>query len=188
MKISLDFDGTIANTMKRWLEIYNIHYPSNKKYYNDIQRWAFNKDFGVSDTEFFDFLKMVWEGYEDLEPVESNIDEHTNDIRQMGHIVDIVTSVLPTHVKYVEKWLSLNQISYDELIHAANDKLELDYDLYIDDRPSLFTNISQSDNKYGIIYNQPWNGKDNLLINVLGKDRIKRAYNWSEIVKTVESL
>jgi hypothetical protein len=161
--------------MKRWLEIYNIHYPSNKKYYNDIRRWAFNKDFGVSDTQFFDFLKMCWEGYEDLEPLESQIGKYTSRIRNEGHILDIVTSVLPTHIKYTEKWLELHQISYDMVVHS-DDKLNLSYDMYVDDRPDLFIEMDKKHgNKIGLMYAQPWNSWEHLNCG------IHRLNNWSEI-------
>ena len=188
MRISLDFDGTLSNTMGSWLRFYNKDHPDKKLYYNDIQQWDFNKKLGMSTDEFFEYLKKCWSNWEDLEPVESHLDTYVGEIQQ-HHKVDVVTSVLPSHVRFVKKWLKHYDIPYNKLLQSE-DKLKMPYNLYIDDRPDLFSSLLKSyellevthKNKYGIMYRQPWNsemwanGRFGSTTNVI------IANSWKEIV------
>jgi len=78
MKISLDFDGVLAHTMKRWCEVCNG--LSNNAPLVDITKikhWYFYKDFGLTREEAFIIFDIVWENWQKLEPMEVDLWQKT---------------------------------------------------------------------------------------------------------------
>jgi len=75
-------------------------------------------------------------------------------------------------------------IQYQNLIIVDSDKekLDLDYDIYIDDGPKLANIMGKYPNKILILLDQPWNKTIQISKN------IKRVNNWKEIYDEITKL
>lgn len=153
MRLALDFDGVLSDTMKLWCHRYNQLYD-RKITLNDIQDWDFFTSLGLSFDEAYSIFNWCWSNQEMLTPLESDVTQHVNKIAEEFNI-DIVTSVIPEHIPDIKKWLDRYEIPYDNIIHS-NKKHELDYSLFIDDSPDNITNMIKS-GRNALIYTQSWN-------------------------------
>ena len=155
-KIALDFDSVLSDTMVTWTEKFNFERGHNlsKK---DITIWKFWENIDVvqkEDAKYF--FKQAWEDWTNLPPTEENLDQKVSKIAEFGEI-DVVTRVDNTHLRYVDKWLIHNNIhNINKVKHAGDDKISLDYDLFIDDDPDL-AEAANKKNKKCFIYHQEWN-------------------------------
>jgi len=155
MRISLDFDGVLSQTMELWCTRYNEVYPTRIPItVNDIKHWSFFIDFGMDVTQAFEIFDWCWGHWEQLPQMEACQDDKTRRLMELGE-VDLVTSVDAKHTEDVFKWLKSHKIKYNNLVHKEA-KQELSYDIFIDDSPINAVNIARQ-NKICLLYNQLWN-------------------------------
>ena len=68
---------------------------------------------------------------------------------------------------------------YNDIIlvyHKPYDlKITEPFDVYVDDNPNLARAIQKTDDKYLLLYDQPWNQKIKTTNNII------RVFNWKEI-------
>lgn len=155
-KIALDFDSVLSDTMVTWTEKFNFERGENlsKK---DITIWKFWENIDVVKEEDAGyFFRQAWEDWSNLPPTEDKLDEKVSKIAEFGKI-DVVTRVDDTHLRYVDKWLHHNNIDdINEVKHAGDEKISLNYDLFIDDDPDL-AKAAKEKNKKCFVYYQEWN-------------------------------
>jgi len=115
------------------------------------------------------------------------------DIINKKHHVDIVTARRETDRDIVTAKLDSMGIKkgkqYNELVivdyqpHTA--KVDLDYEVYIDDSPELALAVSESKHKKIIVlFSQPWNAS----IDTLDLNMMTRADNWKEVLRHLKLL
>lgn len=155
LKISLDFDSVLADTMITWTEKYNQKKGTTLTK-SDIISWEFWKDLKIESEYVSVCFRESWEDWKNLPPTEENLDQKITKLSEYGTI-DIVTKVDETHLQYVGNWLEHNGISdINSIKHAGNEKITLPYDLFIDDSPSLAIQ-AENNNKRCFVYHQQWN-------------------------------
>ena len=54
-------------------------------------------------------------------------------------------------------------------------KINEPFDVYVDDNPNLANAIQKTDDKYLLLYDQPWNQK------IDNTNKIIRVFNWKDI-------
>lgn len=188
MKLALDFDGCISDTMQSWVDKYN------QKYYGDLTKdlithrdidvWAFYKKMGMTLDECMDIFSMAWSDWKNLEPMERHLAQKTKMLSNLCS-VDIVTAVRPENLPDVKNWLAFHKISYGELVHS-NEKEKLDYDIYIDDSESNAMKMLTA-GKLVLLYNQPWNR--NVPNTIFGEvSSINRVYNMYHAIDIVRNI
>jgi len=159
MSISLDFDGVLSNTIKKWIQIFHKDY--SEKYhklqlsYNKIKEFDFYKDFDITHDDSRKIFEKCWEQWNYLEPTEFMLEQKTKTLSELCGGLDIVTANNPANKKYLEQFLQKYKIKYDNIIFSEN-KEELDYDIFIDDSPYNAKKIFDC-GKTVLLYNQPWN-------------------------------
>lgn len=169
LKISMDYDGTLTNTMELWCKKYNTLYNKNIGI-NDIKKWDFYTDFGLSDSQAFEIFDLVWLNWKDLKPLEKDQGKTIGKMT-INNTVDLVTSVRDKHYNHVKNWLIENGIPYNDLVFSSH-KYELDYDIFIDDSPINARKVDEK-GKTCLLYHQEWN-KD------VSGSNIKRVYSLEE--------
>lgn len=181
MKISLDFDGVVADTMGLWAIKYNKKYDKNITF-ADIKEWDFWKGYGLTLEQAFELFHECWEDWRGLKPLEKNQHHIIAKMAQHGQ-VDLVTSVSLPYIPIVRKWMSNYHIPIYRVV-PSDKKYELNYDIFIDDSPKNAIEIDKR-KKICLLYDQAWNR------NVSG-ERILRVKNLEEaygfIARRVEKL
>lgn len=157
-KIALDFDSVLSDTMVTWTEKFNFERKHNlsKK---DITIWKFWENIDVVEKKDVGyFFRKAWEDWTNLPPTEENLNQKVSNLAEFGEI-DVVTRVDDTHLHYVDKWLNHHGIhDINTVKHAEDNKISLDYDLFIDDDPDL-ADAAEINNKKCFVYHQEWNKK-----------------------------
>ena len=177
MKIALDFDNVLAETMMKWI----LHY--NKKYHqhttkSEITRYSFwGNNLPITKKDAVDIFKSVWAHWKSLSPTEEYLAAKVNLIADI-HQVDIATSVIPTHIKYIERWIKKHKIPHNKIIQCeTEEKTKLGYEVIIEDSPIVARDVS---NAICLLYDQPWNRK-------IRGNNIIRIYKLKEAVSVLRA-
>ncbi len=182
LKIGLDLDGVLAETMDAWCKKANEEFGKALKL-EDLTTWASWGLVGIPKDDFYRILDEVWESWEEIPPTENNIAEKVSKIERFGQI-DIVTGRSLHTVEAVKKWLKHYKVEYDHFVRVRGwrDKVYLNYDVYIDDAPELMPLISRRPLSWGILYDRPWNR------DVVDMPRVLKAKNWDVIPELLQKV
>ncbi len=181
LKIALDFDSVLSDTMVRWVQLFNEKRNTNLTK-TDVVSWTFWNDFGISIDEAFGIFEKAWSDWKNLPSTEDNIVDSVKKLANISY-VDIVTDVRESHLQYIKMWLNDKGIIYENFVSSNGTKTNLDYDVFIDDSPSIAQKASQI-GKICLLYDQPWNRK------VTGKKitRIKNLNDAYEFIKKINQI
>lgn len=155
IKIALDLDGVLTDSMGRWVEIWNSRYVHPRLSVEDIREWDFWRGLGISQEKFNEVFDEVWRGWTYLRPLEENIGEKVSRLSYFGR-VDIVSGRSTKHLSYVRSWLKHYGVRYGSLLLGVSSKSSLNYDVYIDDSPVEAAQIAGT-GRYVLLRDQPWN-------------------------------
>lgn len=171
MKIALDLDGVLADSISEWLAIWN-ELKGSSLTLEDVKCWDFWKELGITSSEFHRIFYRAWKNWQLIQPTEPDLISKVAMLEELGK-VDIVTSRPKNTRKYVLKWLEKFGLGGKNVVFVTSNKSELDYDVYIDDSPINAEEIAAA-GKYVALYDRPWNR------HVKDTDRIKRIMNLNE--------
>lgn len=159
MRIALDLDGVLANSIATFCGILNHRHAKNLTVKSFV-RWNAWEIARITKGEFLRTLDEAWFEWETIPPTEEGLSKKVAQLRNFG-TVDIVTGRSSKTIKYATSWLRRYKIPYDDFVRteSTNAKANFDYDLFIDDSPDLMTLVSSTPDSYGILYSQPWNRK-----------------------------
>ena len=182
LRIAVDLDGVLAETMEAWCRIANERFGSNLKL-EDLDSWTSWKKIGITRDQFFRILNQTWDTWEDIPPTEPGLAEKIVRVEKLGSL-DIVTGRSRQTVEPAKLWLSHHKIPYQRFVrvHGWRDKVFLNYHVYIDDAPELMPLISRNPLMHGILYDRPWNQE------VAEMPRVFRVRSWSQIPKVLGKI
>jgi 5'(3')-deoxyribonucleotidase len=201
MKIAVDFDSTLADTLQVVLDMFNFKYGT-KLEPSHIVDWDWKKN-----AEFWNSVGLNGEGLLfDPEEVERDfwkvydLFDHTHLRRAIrpvdplacgaikwlvlrGHDVRIVTSNKPDAEVSIRSWLFGHGLDLPlDIIgrKSASQKAALNYDLFIDDSPSLAPACEEL-KKPLLLVPQPYN------TDVLRQGYVRR-FNWRDAIDIFEDM
>jgi len=182
MKYAVDIDGVLAEAISPVLDRLNREWGSHYGK-EDVTAWNFWNLFSElaalprskQRDKVLRTMEAVWEAGE-VKP-DSNASTMMHRLRQDGHRVDVVTKTL-AKTETLRRLLAENDIPYDNLVHfpkgMRDSKATLDYDVFIDDNPSLATEIPSQ--RLMVLRDQPWNR------DVPERENVKRIKNLMEAI------
>jgi 5'(3')-deoxyribonucleotidase len=179
LKIAVDLDGVLAETMEAWCKRANELLGTNLKL-DDLDTWASWRKLGIDKNQFFQLLDEVWDDWENIPPTEPNLAEKVSRIKPLGSL-DVVTGRSRRTVESAKHWLKHYEIPYQRFVRVPGmlDKIYLSYDVYIDDAPELMPLISKNLNMAGILYQRPWNQ------DVPDMPNISKVESWTQIPRAL---
>jgi len=174
-RIAIDLDGVLADTMAACCKIINMRYATNFKV-SSFNRWKAWETAGISKDEFFHILDQAWFEWRSIPPTEEKLAEKVGKLLEFSS-VDIVTGRSAETVPSAKSWLETQEIRFNTFIrtNTGMEKVDLNYDVFIDDSPELMSALSSKPDGFAILYTQPWNR------GVREGLRILRAKCWDEI-------
>jgi len=181
MKIAVDIDGVILDMVIKVCEIFNEQFGTDYTK-DDVKKWEFYKDWNVSEEIIFNIFYKAYEESMTLPLIDEDALPILKKLNNQHH-VDLVTarnSKYETHLFERLNSLGINKgVHYVNLIHVEpkpyDVKIQMDYDILIDDNPNLVKSIENFPNKRILLYDQPWNRQIGDIKN------ITRVYNWKQI-------
>ena len=182
LKIAVDLDGVLAETMDAWCKKANEEFGKSLKL-EDLNTWASWAVVGISKNDFYRILDEVWDSWKEIPPTEMSIAEKVAKIESAGS-VDIVTGRSKRTVEAARSWLANHGVRYRRFVRVLGwrDKVFLNYDVYIDDAPELMPLVSRSPTAWGILYDRPWNR------DVVEMPKVHKAKSWSEVPALLEKI
>jgi len=156
LRIALDLDGVLADTMKLWLRLWNRRTGQDLSY-EELSEWDFWRRLGLGEDEFMEMLNEAWRMWRSLPPTEPNLSEKVSRLRSLGRI-DIVTARSRETERYALMWLEAHRVPYDGYIWVRSSRLKpkLDYDVFIDDSPLIVDGLIAR-GRMLLLYDRPWN-------------------------------
>ncbi len=156
MKIALDVDSVLADVIVTWLDVYR-EFSGRSLKKAEVNTWNFWKTLGLTRKQFEDIFTEAWVRWERIPPTENNLAGTVKRLRRL-HTVDIVTGRTLNTVPDVKKWLSWQNIDYEQFVRVPTYTLKssLEYDIFIDDSPLNIVGAADK-NRHSILYDQPWN-------------------------------
>ncbi len=154
MRIALDLDGVLADTIRVWLRIWNEErFP--KLTYESIDTWDFWRKHGIPESEFAGVFARAWRMWEEIPPLEEGLAEKVRRLSELGKVY-VVTGRPADERERVILWLRKHGIGYERLVVGVTDKVSLGYEVYIDDSPVVAVQGSRS-GRLVLLRDQPWN-------------------------------
>lgn len=160
MRIAVDMDSTLAATAETAFKL--MGRDARGYSYNDFKSWDWPlEEFGANR-----YLEAIWSAWT-LRPTEVPLmEQFTPDwmhkLNEMWEQVDVVTAHPAGRGISDGKrdWLDYCGIEYDNLVQVDMDqtKADLDYDVYIDDKPALAERVNKiRPHAQVYMYDQPYN-------------------------------
>lgn len=156
-RLALDLDSTLAATSD---VAFDLLAGSDHEYsYLDIADWTWGfREFGKAA-----YLNALWHAWtirgDEIEPLEENVVGKVTRLARLTDRLDIVTAH-PDHLGITEakrEWVDDLGIPYNEFrtVATTRSKADLEYDVYVDDKPALPSEIGGDQICY--LYDQPYN-------------------------------
>jgi uncharacterized HAD superfamily protein len=182
MRIAVDLDGVLADTMVAFCRILNER-RSTQFTVESFTQWNAWEIAHISKDEFLRTLDQAWFQWQTIPATEENLANKVGLLSKFG-TVDIVTGRSEETVSCANLWLQEHNISYDEFVRTASTraKVKLNYGVYIDDSADLMSLIASKLDSSGVLYSQPWNRRAPDMPKVF---RVKR---WKEIPTVLQRL
>jgi len=181
-RIAVDLDGVLANTMEVCCKIINMRHSTHFKV-SSFNRWKAWETANISKDEFFRILDEAWFEWRSLPPTEERLAEKVGKLLEFSK-VDIVTGRSPETVASAKSWLKTQEIKFNRFVrtNSGTEKVDLNYDVFIDDSPEVMSALSSKPNGHAILYTQPWNRE------IQEMPRILRANSWDKIPELVRGM
>ncbi len=175
LKIAVDLDGVLAESMFVWCKRANKEFGTRLKM-EDLDSWSAWKKFPISKDDFYRILDESWDDWLEIPPTEPDLAEKVSRVEKFGNL-DIVTGRSKRTVEAARNWIDNQKVRYRDFVRVLGwrDKILLDYDVYIDDAPDLMPLISRSPTAWGILYERPWNK------SVIDIPKILKVKAWREV-------
>jgi uncharacterized HAD superfamily protein len=182
LKIAVDLDGVLAEAMIGWCELYNQRHGQSLSF-EDIRAWDVWKVVKIQRDEFFRILDDAWLQWERIPATEEDVGEQVKLLREFGS-VDVVTGRSARTVASAKEWLNAHSVPYDRFVRTESTlaKIRLDYDVLVDDSPTLMQLIASKSMALGILYTRPWN-RDARIPTV-----VRRVSRWAEVPPIVRAV
>jgi len=182
LKIAVDLDGVLAEAMIGWCELYNQRHGQSLSF-EDIRAWNVWKVVKIQRDEFFRILDDAWLQWERIPATEEDVGEQVKLLREFGS-VDVVTGRSARTVASAKEWLNAHSVPYDRFVRTESTlaKIRLDYDVLVDDSPTLMQLIASKSMALGILYTRPWN-RDARIPTV-----VRRVSRWAEVPPIVRAV
>lgn len=169
MKIGIDFDNTLVNTMeisKKYLDIYlpgnNLSSYHELEYDKEVEFFEMYHLDITKDLSLFEYVKEAFNYFK-----ENNIKTYLITARGYDN---------PDLIEPTKEFLKNNNIEFDDMIFSCPKKTEtcqkLGIDLMIDDSVGVIKNLDEVGIK-GVVF-----GKEN--------DTYKYVNNWKEVIKMLQ--
>ncbi len=182
LRIAVDLDGVLAETMEAWCRKANEMFGTNLRF-EDLDTWTSWRKVGITKDQFFELLDGTWDSWEDIPPTEPSLAVKVARVEKLGSL-DIVTGRSRKTVESAKLWLKHQRIPYERFVRVQGwrDKVFLNYDVYIDDAPELMPLISRNPGMHGILYRRPWNQ------DVADMPRVYKVGSWTEIPRVLKAI
>jgi carbonic anhydrase/acetyltransferase-like protein (isoleucine patch superfamily) len=179
--VCIDFDGTIADTIPKVLQMLNNRYGKNISISDIKQYYSLNAFYGITQTELnHAFAELLIENW-NVGLVDASIPAIIRKFNCFFDTYIITASVAP--VCYIEKWIKDKWVDIKSIVRLDKKEEFANGDVFIDDGPHVVHSIAISGKK-AILLKKPYYEYD----NEIEHENIVHASDWKSIEGEVFKL
>lgn len=163
VKIALDLEGVLADSNLTWREAferkYRIEYPENLHYqWNQIEEAKHGLGIAMTSEAHAELWVEAWRDPLKVPVYDSFARYIVPWLRVRGHEVEVLTSSFPGSEGKKDEWVRhfLGDVKVVHVEGGGQEKAELGYDCFIDDRPHTAVQVTRAGKKM-ILYTRTWN-------------------------------
>ena len=181
MKVAVDIDGVLLDIIIPYIKKFNQKHNTDytKK---DVTNWDFYKEWNITEDDSFEIFYEIYENTMSVPFIDGDAPKFMKKLHTL-HELYILSARAPQYRPQIFEKLNFHNIKkgshYNDLMlvnHKPYDlKINEPFDVYVDDNPNLAQAIQKSQDKYLLLYNQPWNQ------NIENTNNIIRVFNWKGI-------
>ena len=200
MRIAVDLDDVLAQTNHRMLSILNTDFafdpPMTLEAFSRWDWWSVVEPFKLIAQKYGEEAakNLAWRLYAiswwnpmKVEPMPGAILSMKSLYADKSLQVDVVSARQLNSLKDVMIWLNHYDVDFRSFVSldafGPHNKAELEYDLYIDDSPSLVKHISKYSHKRLLLFDRPWNRNVGPL-----PANVARVHDWLEVMDEIGGL
>ena len=191
MRIGIDLDEVIANTLTAVINFHNEKYgtdfkENNFSSYRFWETWGGTRDEAIRKVHEF----YVTDHFANVRPVAGSIDA-VDKLKENGHELFIITGRQENIIKETEKWIKKHFPEVFSGVHFANtygltgSKMkkgticeQLGIEIMVEDDIIYASELAESGIKV-FLFDRPWN-KDHAV-----GDNIERVSSWEDVVNKI---
>jgi hypothetical protein len=198
-RVAVDLDGTIIRMNDLVADLINFRHGVDHDA-TDFSYWGWLEDNGYGED--------LWDAYDFADEIGARVgcgpyDGDVVDVLEVLSMVydtDIVTCNGEEVVSQMWDWFNIYSSSeqMDVFLEQldirtigrvdVNNKLDLEYDLYIDDSPNLINDIPDHPESLVLVMNAPWNEPEALDIDLDDYANAVRVRSWEEVYDIVTGV
>lgn len=188
LRIAVDIDGVLLDLIVNFCNIFNKkHGTSYNK--NDIKNWEFFHDWNISEEEAFEIFFEIYENTMSVPFIDETAPDYMEKLNKTHEVYILSARASEYRAQIIEK-LNLHGIKkgdqYIDLILVQAKpyafKQYHEFDVYVDDNPHLADAIQLIEERYLLLFNQPWNQ------DFICEKNIIRIHNWMEVYNTINFI
>ncbi len=164
MRIALDMDSVLADILPVTAQVINEKLGTNLTTV-ETEQWMFLEKLGLKGVTYPEIFEETWKRWEQIKPMEHGLAQFSRELMGLGE-VDIVTAAGGYKSEEARvKWLQKYDVMYHDIVvvpmhgksaSGLTSKLELPYDIWIDDNPED-TKAALSSDKRFLVYDRKHN-------------------------------
>lgn len=180
MRIGVDIDGVLADSMSQWVKELNSYFKKDKSLHQ-IQLQEICHIYDITEEELIGFLyergRLLMTSPQPL----TGASYYLNQLKKK-HEIFIITARNEKYGRETRDWLNKNNLPYDELLLlGSHDKREAclnkELDVMIEDTYRISIEISEVGVPV-LLMDAPYNQGDL-------PERVYRVHSWQEIYRTI---
>jgi uncharacterized HAD superfamily protein len=191
MKIGIDIDDVLADSLPHYTRAFNQHFGLQIDLADAAWR-IFDRFPRVSRQEAHDFFSgLIEAGFFSSRPLMPGAKEAVESLAEDGHRLFIITGRAPQDEAVTRSWLThVGLLScFEAVIHKAREPVgrhksgaasELQLDVFIEDELAVATAVAEAAIPV-LLYDQPWNQ------GVLQRN-VCRVRSWAEALRQIAEL
>ncbi|MFX1504199.1 MAG: hypothetical protein ACFFDH_24780 [Promethearchaeota archaeon] len=188
MKIAVDVVGVLLDNIVTFFKIYNDKFKTEYEK-KDISHWEFFKELNLTREKFLKLFYKTFEYHERIPFIDDEAPMYMKRLNQV-HNLYILSALDSMYKNSLKNQLEFNNIKqntqYIEMIIVPEIpydlKLKNEFEIYVDDNPNLVEPIKSLNNRYLLLFNQPWNQ------DAICEQNVFRVNNWKEIYEIIQNV
>jgi len=184
LRIAIDIDGTLVNTLQEWINEYNKEYGKFKQYKDTT-------DYDFPDDKWWKVIIGNAEVHTRSKPFPHSIESILN--LSLAHNMLFITSCHPKN--YVFKMILIEKLfpNMNSALHFTQEKWFVDWDILIEDSPHILKQVTNNQNEHDrnkliILMERPYNAAYRTKTSVKHFDKnifYSTAADWRDILSII---
>ena len=185
LRIAIDIDGVLLDIVVNFCDIFNKKHGTSFTR-DDVTNWEFFYDWNISEEEAFEIFFEIYENTMSIpfiddaaprimEKLNKKQDVYILSARNSEYRIQIIEKLDFHNIKRGSHYTDLILVKHKPLAAKQN----YEFDIYVDDNPHLAEAVKLMEDRYLLLFDQPWNRKPHPFLTVKSWHEIEALIQWN---------